>query len=290
AALERIPSDASIVFIGAGLTMVDIAIALIRSGHRGPLHAVSRHGFRPSRHAVPPAPPIPPFSLDELPLTARGLLRTIRRRIRIESASGWQSVIDALRPVTQELWRRAPQAERSRFLRHLQARWDVHRHRVAPEIAAQIDQATASNQLRFHAGHVSGCEVTADGLAMRLRPSGSSELATIRVHYVINCTGPASDYLRIDDPLVCNLLARGLVRPDPLRLGLDIDPHCRLLGRDGTPSPRLYAAGPVTKSASWEITAVPDLRVQAETLARYLTATALEPPVGELSAADPPTR
>jgi uncharacterized NAD(P)/FAD-binding protein YdhS len=217
-------------------------------------------------------PPVPPFTLDELPLTARESLRTVRRRIRAERAAGWQPVIDSLRPVTQELWRRAPQTERARFLRHLQARWDVHRHRLAPEVAAQIDQAIATGQLHFHAGRVVACEVADDGLAVHILPRGSSEPATIPAQYVINCTGPASDYRRIDDPLVRNLLTRGLIRPDPLRLGLDVDHDLRLIARDGTPSPRLYSAGPATKSEAWEITAVPDLRVQVEALARHLAA------------------
>ena len=273
-ALDSIPPDAAIVLIGAGLTMVDIAIALIHNGHRGPLDAISRHGLQPRHHATTPgASTVAPFTLAELSLNARELLRMIRRRIRAEGDAGWQSVIDALRPVTQELWRRAPHTERARFLRHLQARWDVHRHRLAPEVAAQIGQAVADGQLQFHAGRVEACDIANDGLNVHIRPRGSNGLATLSTQYVINCTGPASDYSRIDDPLVHNLLARGLVRPDPLRLGLDVDHDLRLLARDGTPSPRLYAAGPVTKGAAWEITAVPDLRVQVEALARHLAAT-----------------
>ena len=268
--LNSIPSDAAVVLIGAGLTMVDLAIALINNGHRGPLHAISRHGLQPQRHLTPPAPPIQPFSLDELPLNARGLLRAVRQRIRTEPASGWRSVIDALRPVTQELWRRAPHIERARFLRHLQARWDVHRHRLAPEIAAQIGQALAAGQLHFHSGRVAACDATNGSLAVRLRSRGSAAAATLSARYLINCTGPASDYRRIDDPLVRSLLARGLVRPDPLRLGLDVDRDLHLLTRDGAPSHRLYATGPLTKGAAWEITSVPDLRVQAESLARHL--------------------
>ncbi|MGH8336304.1 MAG: FAD/NAD(P)-binding protein, partial [Gammaproteobacteria bacterium] len=272
-ALDSIAPDATVVLIGTGLTMVDTAIALIHKGHRGPLHAISRHGLQPRRHPTPPpVTPIPPFTLAELPLKARGLLRTVRRRIRYESVSGWQPVIDALRPVTQELWRRAPQAERARFLRHLQALWDVHRHRLPPEVAVQIDRAVAAGRLRFRSGRVVACDLANDCLNVRIHPRGSSGLTTNSAQYLINCTGPASDYRRIGDPLVRSLLARGLVRPDPLRLGLDVDHDLHLIGSDGTPSPRLYAAGPVTKGAAWEITAVPDLRMQAETLARHLAA------------------
>jgi uncharacterized NAD(P)/FAD-binding protein YdhS len=275
-ALDRIPLDAVVLLVGSGLTMADMAIALIAKGHRGRLDAISRHGLLPHRHAAPPpdAPVVPPFTIDEIPFTARGLARTVRSRIRGESATGWRSVIDALRPVTQELWRRAPRKERARFLRHLQARWDVHRHRLAPAAAAKIDAMRSSGQLHFHAGRVTGLDATSDGLAVHFRSRGSAELATLVTHYVVNCTGPASDYSRIDDPLVRNLLERGLARPDPLHLGLDIDDRQHLIARDGAPSERLYAAGPPTKGAAWEITAVPDLRVQSMKLADYLAATA----------------
>jgi uncharacterized NAD(P)/FAD-binding protein YdhS len=270
-ALERIPPDASIVLIGAGLTTVDIALALIRGGHRGAMRAISRHGLLPRRH-LPPGPVVAPFELDDLLFSARGMLRTIRRRITDESPDNWQGVIDALRPVIQEAWRRAPIAERKRFVRHLQARWDVHRHRLAPEIATQIDQAVEGGQLQFHAGRVIECGGIADGISVHMRPRGHSEIVTLAAEYVINCTGPASDYRRIDDSLVRNLLKRGLVRPDPLGLGLETDRELHLLDSDGQPSDRLFAAGPMTKGEAWEITAVPDLRTQAAALADRLAA------------------
>jgi uncharacterized NAD(P)/FAD-binding protein YdhS len=93
------------------------------------------------------------------------------------------------------------------------------------------------------------------------------ELTAVRV---INCSGPAADYDRIGHPLARNLLARRIARPNPFRLGLDVTGNCALRGRDGGISRRVFAAGPITKGAFWEITAVPDIRRQCETLARHL--------------------
>ena len=64
-----------------------------------------------------------------------------------------------------------------------------------------------------------------------------------------------------------SLLRDGVVRPDPLRLGLDVTGNCALLNRDGAISRRLFAVGPVTKGTFWEMTAVPDIRRQTEKLA-----------------------
>ena len=69
---------------------------------------------------------------------------------------------------------------------------------------------------------------------------------------------------------VRRLLADGTVRPDPLRLGLDVTGTCALLHGDGAISRRLFVVGPVTKAAFWEMTAVSDIRRQCELLAQHL--------------------
>jgi uncharacterized NAD(P)/FAD-binding protein YdhS len=86
----------------------------------------------------------------------------------------------------------------------------------------------------------------------------------------VNCSGPATDYRRVADPLVRSLLIEGMGRPDPSRLGLDVTERCALRSRSGTESRRLFAVGPVTKGAFWEMTAVPDIRRQCEQLAQGL--------------------
>ena len=67
-----------------------------------------------------------------------------------------------------------------------------------------------------------------------------------------------------------------------MRLGLDVTGNCALLDRSGAISRRLFAIGPVTKGTFWEMTAVPDIRRQAELVAEYLAGlvkNAAPPPV-----------
>ena len=149
ASLARIrPSDAVLV-LGSGLTMVDVAVLLADRGHRGPILALSRHGLLPAEHA--PTRRAPPSEWPDGPLTARGLLRHIRREIARAARAGvdWRAVLDAWRDHVPLLWQRLPMMERRRFLRHLRPYWDVHRHRMAPEIAAQIDAMQASGRLEL---------------------------------------------------------------------------------------------------------------------------------------------
>ncbi len=59
-----------------------------------------------------------------------------------------------------------------------------------------------------------------------------------------------------------------------MRLGLDVDARHRVVHADGRPHPTLFAVGPITRGALWEINAVPDIRVQAAEVAAALTAPA----------------
>ena len=87
---------------------------------------------------------------------------------------------------------------------------------------------------------------------------------------IVNCTGPELDIARAGEPLLDALLADGAIRPDPLRIGVDVDADCRAIGADGSPSATLSVIGPVTRGAFWESVAVPDIRGQAERVAKRL--------------------
>ena len=72
--------------------------------------------------------------------------------------------------------------------------------------------------------------------------------------------------------LVTRLIARGLVRVDRHRLGLDVSPGLEAIGRLGAVTPGLWALGPLVRGVFWECTAVPEIRVQAAELAGRIEA------------------
>ncbi len=268
-----------VLLIGTGLTTIDTVISLLDQGHRGPITALSRRGLLPHRHAASPAPLDMPEA-DAFPTRVNALARALREGSRRARAAGgsWHAVIDELRPITTELWQAMSHRDRARFLRHMRPWWDVHRHRVSGPVAERIERARESGQLRIRAGRIREYRVRDDALVdIVFRPRFGDGLDAVRAGRVINCAGPDADYSRIRDPLVRCLLAKGMVRPDSLCLGLDVTANCALLGRDGSISRRLFAVGPVTKGTFWEMTAVPDIRQQAEFLAGQL-ASLIRPP------------
>ena len=270
AAFAGLAPDAPVLLVGTGLTMVDAVVTLLDAGHTGPIHALSRHGLLPHRHALPE---IAPVTLPTpLPTGLAPLMRLVRSEIARSHAAGtdWHPVIDALRPFTQNLWRGLSVSERGRFLRHLRAFWDVHRHRIAPTAADRIQAALASKQLHIHAGRITGLDVEDARASVTFRDRITGAERSLQAACVIDCTGPGADVAQSTDPLMQTLLRAGIARPDPLRLGLDVAADGAVLTRPGAPSSRLFAIGPLTKGASWEMTAVQELRTQCRDLARVL--------------------
>jgi uncharacterized NAD(P)/FAD-binding protein YdhS len=244
-----------LLLVGTGLTMVDMAVSLEEAGFSGRILAASRRGLVPRAHISPAAAPLdwaPPARLE-------ALVRAVRGR------EPWRASVDGLRPHSIALWQGLTETERRRFLRHLRPWWDVHRHRIAPRVAARIEAMRESGRLEVAAARVARVEGDRVTLARR----GGGELRR-RFDAVINCTGPEGDVARIGDPLIRSLLASGLARPDGLGLGLDVDESSRVLGSGA--SPPLYALGPLTRGAFWEIVAVPDIRGQAAGVASAIAA------------------
>lgn len=83
-------------------------------------------------------------------------------------------------------------------------------------VADRIDAARASGQLRIVAGRIIGCNEPGDLVDVRYRPRGSEKSAGLCVSRVVNCSGPATDYGCIADPLISSLVRDGTVRPDAL--------------------------------------------------------------------------
>ena len=269
--LGDLDPDLPVLLIGTSLTTIDNVISLLDQGHRGPITALSRRGLLPHRHAGATAAVLP--ETDSFPTRVNELARALRQGAErsLREGGSWHSVIDELRPISTELWQAMCDKDRARFLRHMRPWWDVHRHRLAPAVAQRVEQARASGQLTIRAGRIREYRPRADGLVdVGYRPRFAEGLETVIAGRVINCAGPDADYSRIRDPLVRALLEQGTVRPDSLCLGLDVTANCALLGRDGSISRRLFAIGPVTKGTFWEMTAVPDIRQQAEFLAARL--------------------
>lgn len=260
--LRRVRGD--VLMLGTGLTMVDVALSLARKDPKRTLYALSRRGLTPRSHAA--AHPSP-LAAPGLPSRLSEALHLLRRR----SEADWRAAIDQLRPHTTALWRSWPLEVQQRFLRHARPWWDVHRHRAAPEIAAELEALIQAGRLRVLAGEVVSAEASQRGVHILHRQRGSHVRHRLDVAAVINCTGANPDFRQWRDPLVRQLLEEGVVRAHANGRGLDVADDGRVIGAQGVAHGTLFALGPITQGAFWESTAVPEIRVNAAQIASCLS-------------------
>ncbi|GEP11942.1 FAD/NAD(P)-binding protein [Methylobacterium gnaphalii] len=265
--IGRLQPELPVLIVGTGLTMIDAVVSLRRRGFAGPVVALSRRGLLPSPHTPTEALPMPNLSAADL-RSLSALTRRIRAATRA-SGEDWRSVIDSLRPITDYIWRSLTVAERGRFLRHLRPFWDVHRHRSAPPAAAAIAEDIAAGTLSVRAGRILSIKDEPSRAVVTLRPRGASEPERLTVQCILDATG-IGRVSETSDPLLRRLIDRGLVRPGPFGLGLDVDTDFRARGQSlGGP---LWTIGPLMRGALWECIAVPDIRNQAADLAAGIAA------------------
>lgn len=255
--------DEPVAIFGTGLSMVDSVISLLDKGYKGEIYAISRRGLLPASHKDSKSVSI---NREDLPMQdgVVGLLKFIRKMMR--KHNDWRSVIDGLRPHTQYIWGGLNPSQKESFLRHLRPWWDVHRHRMAPEIFERIAAARRSGQLQIIAAHLVSVRKEKTNIRIAYRKRRHDAVEEISVGNIIDCRGGNSRFSTTRNPALISLMERGLAKPDIYDLGLDVTDHLEILDRHGNITERIFAIGPITKGLFWEVTAVPDIRNQAQAI------------------------
>ena len=219
-----------VLLAGTGLTALDALVALDACGHRGAVDLVSRHGRFPAVHAEPPVRYDVVPALDAA--DARALVRSFRRQVGAAAERGfdWRSVVDAVRPESEALWRRLPRRERARFDRHVRSHWERVRHRAPQQVDAVRDRYARSGRLHVHAGRI----VDAGDAYVTVRKAGGSEVR-LSPDWIVNCTGIGRTHT----------------------FGLDPAEYAG----------RMWCTGALLRGERFESTAVPELRVIAAEVA-----------------------
>lgn len=265
-----------VLILGNGLTMADIATSLSWRRTSVPqLHALSRRGVLPQPQTeFDPGVAGGAERLLASAGSARQLLRASRdHAAEVQQAGGdWRQVVTLIRQLAPRIWHGLPLPEQRRFLRHVRVYWESHRHRMPPQIAAQLASLRAAGRLQVHAGRLLRAEPAADRIRVSWLPRGAAAPRQLSVDALINATGPEMRLSHQAEPLVRALRRQDLVAADPLELGLRISGAGECLDGGGQAVPGLYYLGPLLRAEFWEATAVTELRNLAEALARRLCA------------------
>lgn len=246
AAMRQLDPLSTVLIIGSGLTMVDAVVSLEQAGHRGPIEVFSRHGLLPHVRRQPPAW-VDFLAENHNIRSPRKLLRELRRHCRDAIAQGidWQAPLDTVRMHIGRLWSQATDVQRRQFVRHVRPWWESHHHRSPPLSAQLVERLSAEGRLRIHAASFKGVEPRVEGgVSIRIRRRGETETCLMQGAALINSSGIEYDWRRVARPLPQQLLARGLVRPGPLALGIAAAIDGAVLNENGQVANRLFAMGP----------------------------------------------
>jgi uncharacterized NAD(P)/FAD-binding protein YdhS len=257
-----------VLLIGSGLTMVDAALSIAAATSGVRMIAISRSGLLPRAHPPRRSSYDAPFPVPADPRIAAVLAEFLAALTRASGSGGDAAdVVDSMRPVTTRIWRGLPTSDRAWFLANLRRIWEVHRHRMAPRVAARIEELRAGGALVTRQASLERLEL--DGSRIRVHTASAGEARSIAVDRVVNCAGPTDDLSGGEAAPFGQMLAEGIALPDRLGLGLEMTLEGAVVGSDG-PHQRLHAIGPVRKGSLWESTAVPELRRQASELAELI--------------------
>jgi len=224
-------NDQNVVIMGAGLTGVDAFLTLRSRGFTGKIYLVSRSGRIPQNHLKDPQK----YAWEApFPQRLSELLRSVKRAAKAHGR--WQEVVDSLRPFLQGIWAIQPIATRRLFLNKYFGLWNIHRHRMAPQIWEQLQADT------------------------NLEILSTRKKALPQAALTIHCIGQEYRTKTLRNPLVQQLLRDGLISEHETGFGVKADGFN--VGK------HLYAIGPLLIGELLETTAVPELRSQASDIAR----------------------
>lgn len=259
-----------ILLLGSGLTMVDNLISLLDNGFKGKVHVVSTKGFLPIafRKSNTDYEIInelqPPYEIN----TVFDIFRKHVHRVHEQGISGG-AVVAALRPLTQKIWIELSLKERIRFLSHVRHLWGVARHRLPLQPYDLLMDLVKQGRVKITAGRLANVEYSDGNATAIIRQRKSSDILSLPVQRIINCTGPLNNISKSTHPLLQNLLRKNIVEADDLKLGLRATEEGHIVVKD-QPSENLFTIGLMLKGVLWETTAVNEIRYQAYELTRHI--------------------
>lgn len=268
--LPETDSQANVLLIGTGLTMVDHTLSLLNSGFKGTIYALSKHGHLPMAHPLK-KPSVKPDPSLRLPGDLSTLYNVIKKRIKAHpDPQGWEEpVLEDIRPYSQELWFHFSEEEKHRFLRHLQHHWSKLRHRIPYAVHLALEKARREGRLKLLDGKVTAVEAGEIALtATVLSRKGVSQ--EIVVQRIFNCVGPVLDVSKSANPFITDLSQKGLIRNSASRLGPDATMEGLIIDRHGKVNEQISLLGPLMRGVVWEAVAVPEIRAGARKITEHL--------------------
>lgn len=268
--LKNIQINQNILIMGTGLTMVDCVISLKKAGITGKLFVVSPRGYTPAPHGIKQT--YPDFYAEIKGKTLLEIFKIVRKHLKLAESKNipWIGVVDSLRPNLQKLWISLSLKGKQQFISHIRHIWGLARHRLPLSVHTQLMDLKTKGQLEIIGGRILDMQEKNNTVSVTLRLRKSTTICELNVSRVINCTGPQTNYKELQNELVKNLLSKRMILADDLKMGIKTTLNGQVLEKDNTASTDMYAIGSLLRGVLWETTAVPEIRMQAESIAKQI--------------------
>ncbi len=245
--------DDKICIIGTGLSAVDVLVGLNAKNFSGKIYAISRRGNFPKAHFLPQniIPNQVPINFIEDSETKTGIMNIslkFRKFLRDNKNTDLRHLIDSIRSKTKSLWHNLDEKNKRIFLKKILPYWNIFRHRVPNSSLEIINKMIKDNRLEIVKSSVKSIEKSDGKFIIK-----TSE-KTLDCDYVVNCLG--FDFNIKNYPLIQSMVKKNLLKQDLILVQSN--------------NAKVHLVGGLNIGRDFEITAVPDIRNDANSVAQKI--------------------
>jgi len=245
--------DDKICIIGTGLSAVDVLVGLNAKNFSGKIYAISRRGNFPKSHFFQSNLEIKQdlidlINVDDAKLGILNISLKFRRYLRKNKEYDLRHLIDSIRVKTKTLWHNLDEKNKRNFLKKILPYWNIFRHRVLNSSLEIVSEMIKNNRLEIVKSSVKS--ITKKGDKFMINAGKKS----FECHYVVNCLG--FDYNIRNYPLIESMTRKNLLQKDLILVKSN--------------HPKVYLVGGLNIGRDFEITAVPDIKIDANLVAQEI--------------------
>ncbi len=242
-----------ICIIGTGLSAIDVLVGLHAKNFSGKIYAISRRGnFSQSHFSQQDISSnqnlIDFINIDDAKLGILNISLKFRKYLRNNKNYDLRHLIDSIRSKTQFLWQNLDEKNKKLFLKKILPYWNIYRHRVPSSSLKIINKMIENKQLQIIKSSIKSIAKKDDKFIVEI---GKKNL---KFDYVVNCLG--FDYDIKNYPLIEAMTKKNLLKKDLILVQSN--------------DLKIHLVGGLNIARDFEITAVPDIRADANLVAQKI--------------------
>jgi len=250
-----------IIILGNGLTAIDCLLSISNSNVKvNKIYSISRHGYMPMSHD---------FNLEKVhdlyPKIRNNSLSDMIYVLETEPGD-IRSKIDSLSENIQSIWKNMNNSDKKTFLSEFKTKWNVINHRAPISVLDKIREISYD---RISA-NLSKVNYKNGKFDVFYTIPNDDFIFYLRADKIINCTGPETNYKKVDDILIKNLLNSAIISPNRFGLTINTDGY-NVVDRDGRVNSKIFAIGSILKGQLLESNSIPQIRSQARQISDLIS-------------------